>query len=191
MKKNVEEFVRLAVQGFATRDERSRGQSLFDALSRDEKKQTIESRAFLSFAGATNLIADPLKHSNEEPPQPDICTEINGSKYHFELGEITDENLAEGIATSLRTRMVSGCALSQAEPLARMIAQKCQNRYETNGTPVDLLLYYWRQGPYLPTIEQYFTENGPVVESWLMNSEFKSIWIYDMDSKKVLWRAHR
>ena len=191
MKKNVEEFVRLAVQGFATRDERLRGQAILDALSGDEKKQAFESEVFLSFAGATNLVADPLTHSNGERGQPDICTEINDSEYYFELGEITDEGFAQHIANSLKTKEVSVCALSQEEPLARMLEQKCRKKYETNGSPVDLLLYYRRQHPYLPAIEQYFAGNSSVIESWLMNSQFKSIWIYGMNSKKVLWRARR
>jgi len=191
MKTNMEELARLVAQGTTTKDQSIKEKQLWNALDPGEKRQTTESVAFASFAGSTLLLPDPFDHSNEDPPRPDICTEIRGGKYYFELGEITDENLAKSISDPIRARTVSGCALSQIDPLGKMLDQKCRKRYETSGAPVDLLLYYWRQSPYEPVIEDYISENRTEIDRAFKNSGFQNIWIYDMESERVLWRGQR
>lgn len=188
MNSNVEELVRLIVEGKATRAERS---SLLQKLSPDERKQVNESIAFVNFANATELIPDPYKHSNGNQAQPDIRTSIDGHDYYFELGEITDEAIPKGIAHSIKTKTSSGCAFSQEEPLAKMLGQKFTKTYTTGGSPVDLLLYYWRQSPYEEAIDEYLLENFPDIELQFGSSQFNKIWIYDCDSRKVLWTKEK
>jgi hypothetical protein len=137
------------------------------------------------------LVSNPFEHSNESPPRPDIRVSIDGKDYYFELGEITDEGLARSIHIALKTKEVTGCALSQVDPLAKMLKQKCEKKYETNGAPVDLLLYYWRQRPYQPAIQEYMDENRCEIGKLLKSGQFDQIWIYDWQSGKVLQKIER
>lgn len=188
---NVEELVRLVVKAEKTPGTKAREKALWDAMTPSERKQTTESIAFVSFADAMGIIADPFDHSNEDHPRPDILLSRNGSDYFFELGELTDENLAKTISHSLKTKVVSGCAVSQVDPLKKMLDQKCRKNYETNDALVDLLLYYWRLHPYEPAVEDYLTENRLEVKRQFLGSNFRTIWIYDMNSKRVLWSIQR
>src|SRR5437764_15075282 len=88
------------------------------------------------------------------PPRPDIQCQIAGSPYLFELGEITDECLAKNFSRSLRTGEISGGAFSQEGPFIRMFRKKATRSYETNGAPVDLVLYYESN---IPTIQPFGT----------------------------------
>jgi hypothetical protein len=191
MNSKVEKMVRLMVGWEMTEDANAERVALWDSLCPDERKQTNESLVFISFANATELISDPFKHSNEDPELPDIRTCINGIEYYFELGEITDEGLAKSIHVAQRTKMVSGCNLSQVDPLAKMLKQKCEKEYVTGGAPVDLLLYYWRQDPYEPVIRDHLSKSRYETEKLLLNSQFDRIWIYNYRSGKVLWKDER
>jgi hypothetical protein len=185
MDSKIEKMVKLMVDGTAANAAKA---ALWDTLSPDEKKQAKESRVFISFANATELIPDPFKHSNGTP---DIRTCINGCDYYFELGEITDESLPKGVAHSIKTKTVSGCAFSQEEPLAKMLKQKCEKQYETNGAPVDLLLYYWIQSPLEETIGDYLLRNILEIQELIQGSQYERIWIYDTDSGKVVWKREK
>ncbi|MGC2163444.1 MAG: hypothetical protein WA634_16160 [Silvibacterium sp.] len=185
----VEQLVRLMLERTGQKNNVAQREALWESLNPNQKQQTAESRVFISFANATGLVADPYKHDNECPPRPDVRTSIDGHDYYFELGEIVDEGLARNIDRSRKTGMVSGCALSQVDPLAKMLKQKCKKEYETNDIPIDLLLYYWRQGPYTDTICDYLLWNNRDIEGQLQNSQFARIWIYDWQSGKVLWKT--
>jgi hypothetical protein len=184
MNSNIEKLVRMMVEGTATQAARA---ALVNNLSSDEQKQVRESFAFISFADATRLIPDPFKHSNENQKRPDIRTSIDGLDYYFELGEITDEAIPRGVAHSIKAKTFSGCAFSQDEPLAKMLKQKCAKKYETGGSRVDLLLYYWIQSPFEETIDEYLLTNSREIEELFQSSQFDKIWIYDCESRKVLW----
>lgn len=191
MKSDVEKLARLRLNQVAPKATKAACVASWGALSPEERKQSIESLIFISFAYETKLNPDPFEHSNEDPPRSDVLTRIDGREYFFELGEITDEALAKGIAESVKTGTVSGCALSQEEPLAKMLKQKCEKLYETNGAPVDLLLYYWRQGPYMETIIGYLNDNSLEINKLLTLSQFTQIWIYDLGSETVLWKIEK
>ncbi len=191
MRSNIEKLVSLNLNGVAPKAANAASNALQNFLNSEDRKHVQESSVFISFAFETKLVSDPFEHSNENPPRPDILTHINDSEYFFELGEITDESLAISIADAIKTKKVSGCALSQEEPLAKMLKQKCEKPYETGSAPVDLLLYYWRQGPYKETIDKYLNKNCLEIEKLHLNSQFVKIWIYDMKSESVLWKAER
>ncbi|MDR3792172.1 MAG: hypothetical protein P4L03_02215 [Terracidiphilus sp.] len=191
MNSNVEKLVRLMIKGAATKADRAERVALWNSLSPDEQQQTEESRMFVGFVQATSIVADPFAHINENPPRPDIRTSIDGRDYYFELGEITDEGLAKSISDSLKTKMVSGRAISQDEPLENMLKKKCKKTYETDGAPIDLLLYYWRQGPYEESIANYLRTNCRDIEARFRSSQFIRIWIYDWPSGRVLSKIER
>ena len=191
MRSNVEKLVSLRLNRVAPKAAKAASVAAWNILSSDERKQANESLVFVSFAHETGLIPDPFEHSNEDPPRPDVHTHVDGREYFFELGEITDEGLAKGIGDSMKTKMVSGCAFSQEEPLAKMLKQKCEKRYETNNAQVDLLLYYWRQSPYEDTIMEYLNKNSLEIDKLLHISQFTNIWIYDLESETILWKTQR
>jgi len=191
MNGNVEKLVLLMIEGAATKIDKAERDALWNSLSSDERQQAEESRVFVSFANATGIVAAPFAHINENPPRPDIRISIGGRDYYFELGEITDEKLAKSISDSLKTKTVSGCALSGDEPLEKMLKKKCEKTYETGGAPIDLLLYYWRQGPYEESIDNYLRTNCRDIEARFRSSQFNKIWIYDWPSGKVLLKIER
>ena len=101
--------------------------------------------AFNGFVAASGVNVDPDTAKNEKPPMPDISCTIGGIPRLFELGEITDEELAQQIGESQRTQTDGeGGVLSEEEPLVRMILKKAQSTYQTGGVPLDLVLHYGR-----------------------------------------------
>ena len=76
----------------------------WEAFSSDDQKKIKESIVFVSFATDSGLVNSPFDHVNEDPPLPDIRSEIDGQPYYFELGEITDEGLARGVSDSENPR---------------------------------------------------------------------------------------
>lgn len=188
MDSKVEKMVRLMFEGTATKAVKAQRAALWDSLSRDEQQQARESLMFISFAKNTGLIADPYNHFNENPRRPDIRTSIKGHDYYFELGEITDQELAKGVSDSMKSKKFSGCAFSQGEPLEKMLRQKCKKTYQTDRAPVDLLLFYWIQSPNEESIDEYLNANSSEVRELIQSSQFERIWIYDSDSGKVLWK---
>lgn len=191
MKSNVEKLVALRLNRVVPKAAKAASVASWNVLSSEERKQANESLVFISFMFETELIADPFEHSNENPPRPDVLTYMEGREYYFELGEITDEVLAKNIGESMKTKTVTGCALSQEDPLAKMLKQKCEKQYETNSAPADLSLYYWRQSPYEETIIEYLKNSSLEIEGLLLRSQFARIWIYDLESETVLWKTQR
>jgi hypothetical protein len=191
MKSNVERLVRVSLNRVAPKAAKAASIASWSALSPEERKQANESLVFISFMYETKLIADPFEHSNENQLRPDVLTYVDGCEYFFELGEVTDEALAKSIGDSMKTKTISGCAFSQEEPLAKMLKQKCEKRYETGGASVDLLLDFWRQSPYEETIVKYLNENSLEVDRLFLSSQFTKIWIYDLESETVLWKTQR
>jgi hypothetical protein len=191
MDSKIEKMVTLMFEGAATKAVKSQRTALWDSLSRDEQQQARESLMFIGFAKDTGLIGDPYNHFNEYPQRPDIRTSIKGHDYYFELGEITDQELAKGVSVSMKSKKFSGCAFSQGEPLEKMLRQKCKKTYQTDRAPVDLLLFYWIQSPDEESIDEYLNANISEVRELIQSSQFERIWIYDSDSGEVLWKREK
>ena len=143
-------------------------------LSADRKRMG-ELRAFLGFVKVSRLPIDPATVACLDPPFPDIGCSLGPSPYFFELGEVTDQGLARRYSESLKTGRITGGAFSQEVPLRRILTSKARKRYETGGAPVDLLLYYWKQGPYVPVVQQVISEPGAALSS----GPFSRIWLYE------------
>jgi hypothetical protein len=156
----------------------------YDALSGAEKKRRLEMKIFKGFAGATNLKVDPGSEKNEEPPLPDISCTVQGMPKFYELGEITDQDLAKNLSQSGSAS--TGGFFDEKGPLLRMLSKKAGSAYQTNGLPVELILHYDKQFPFLP-VEQLKGREAEIVAALLPSGPFSRIWIYDSWSNSLLW----
>lgn len=154
------------------------------------RKEMAEMETFAEFVSASGLNVDPGTMNNEKPPLPDMRCTIEGAPYFFELGEVTDQELAEQVGISRRTLTDGeGGFLSEEEPLVRMILKKAQSRYSTGGAPVDLVLHYDKQYPFAPV--DYLDRHAPEVAAALNpRGPFSRIWIYSSWTKTILWKRH-
>lgn len=151
----------------------------YQAMSSDNRKRMGELRVFLGFAKASGLRIDPFSAVCLDPPYPDICCELSSSSHFFELAEITDQGLARRYSESLKTGRITGGWFSQDEPLESIIVSKVQKTYQTDSAPVDLLLYYWKQPPYLPIIQGTLGRLKAARNHVLLSGQFSRVWVYD------------
>jgi len=164
----------------------------WNAFSSADQKKINESKVFVRFMIASGLNSEPNDHENCNPPFPDIRSLIDGQTYYFELGEITDQGLARGVAHSERTGENTGGAFSQLDPLLKMFREKCGKSYSTNGALLDLLLYYSRQYPHEMFLLEYLKLYEAEISQLTKQGPFSRIWIYlDWPPGKVLWQESR
>lgn len=186
LKAEIDEFVTDCL-GRAATSERRRA---YNALPGAEKKRIAEMKVFSSFAQTAQLAIDSVTVHSEEPPKPDIFCKIDGRDYYFELGEVTDCELAGQLGQASKTMEPAPGPFSQEEPFAYMLQEKTKKTYETGGVPVDLVLYFDKQYPMIEGIREhvakYATELGLLVSS----GPFERVWIYShCDGGVVLWQS--
>ena len=168
----------------------SERRAVWETFTNDDKKEFRESAVFVRFARSIGLSIDVIEHKNNKPPFPDIHSTVNGRPYYFELGEIVDEALARRESISERTGESTGGPFSQEEPLLRMFREKCEKTYRTNGVPVDLLLYYFKQYPHKGVLLDYLRRRRLEISTHIANGPYARIWIYsDWNSGEILWKA--
>ena len=170
-----------------------------DATTVDEWWILLE---FLYSAGFTSEVA-PIKL---DPPSPDFHCIVAGRSRLFELGEIVNSSLAEGLAYSKseakrKLRAVSKGNDSEAESidtagrrsfsangsLERILGKKLKKGYECRGEPCDLLLFFDRQAPYGPF--EYLLERRAELASAIAVSSFENIWLFHLPDAKVMGRV--
>ena len=153
-----------------------------------KRKELAEMDAFNGFVSASGLKVDPGTAKNEKPPLPDISCKIDDAPYFFELGEVTDEELAEQVGISKRTQADGdGGFFGEEKPLLRMVSKKAESTYSTGGVPLDLVLHYDKQYPFVPSdyLNRY---EADIAAAMTPNGPFSRIWIYDSWTKSVLWK---
>jgi hypothetical protein len=158
-----------------------KGKALLD-LSRDDRKKYEEWTTFHRFARVAELGIDPRTIAICDPPEPDICCQLSDEQSYFELGEVTDQGLAENAGIAAREgRDIFGGFCSQMDALRRMISQKCSKQYLTLGHPVHLLLHY-RVGHQYPDARRIRAEivgEKETIVGMLRASSFSNLWLYD------------
>ena len=161
-------------------DERKR--RAWETLRSDQKKLYTEWWTFGKFSRVATLDIDPRTIENRQPPEPDIRCTVSLTVSYFELGEITDQRLAQsaGIAAKRGDETHAG-PFSQMEPLFRIFDQKCSKHYDTKGQPLHLLLHYsvGHQVPHSSLLRSEISEHRQETAAKLRNSPFSSLWIYD------------
>jgi hypothetical protein len=169
----------------------------------NEEKQKCEREVFLGFIDAAHLPIDPQSVKSREPDYSDIeCVTRSGATRFFELGEVQwhdddapiksaahaeavsrrkadekEDHLAAGRneeAEAIQTWV--GGSIPVLGSLLRMLNQKCEKLYETDGHPVSLLLYYARESP-----EQPYEDLFGIREAlcyMISRSQFSDVWLY-------------
>lgn len=156
------------------------------ALSGDAKKEADELSVFREFTKAAALTAEAP--DNAKPPRPDIRCKIEGKDYWFELGRITDTNLAKEISGGWKNRP-KPFSILQEEPFERIMKQKAKKTYQTDGRPVDLVLHFDQQPPDRAAIQRHLQSHADMLSDLTRTGPFSRVWIYDGWSKSVLWRS--
>ena len=158
------------------------------ALStKDEEKARRERAVFAEFAEATRLQVDLASIQTEAPPKPDISSSIDEQKHYFELGEVTNQRLAQRFSVAMKTMQQTGGFYSQDDPLLSTLQSKSGKDYGKLDGPLQLLAYYDKQYP--PPLVRvsindtlFWTIQSMVMEKWYC------VWIYSTWEKKVLRR---
>lgn len=165
-------------------------------------KEVDESWIFLEFADAVGLRLDTAP-ANRQPPMPDLECTIDGERTLFELGEVLEGDLAEGVAYSrkqsrkkmeaiARGDSVAACSIqtmgrrsfSANRSLERILRQKLAKNYETKGIPSHLLLFYDQQIPWGPF--DYLHEWRDELASLFAASVFRRVWIFSLRSATLI-----
>ena len=164
----------------------------YDSLPSSDKKELDEMEIFCTFAEAARLNAEPDSMRSEKPPKPDIGCRIAGELTFFELGRIVDENVAKAFYPAFRSGGVSAAtAYDPLAPLIRMFQGKADSRYDTNGSRVDLVLYFYEQSPDWTPTSEYLNRRLLEIDAMIHKSQFNVVWLFDMWSNSILWRRER
>jgi len=162
----------------------------YEALSNSKKTELEELEVFNSFAFVANADIDANSGVNRPHPEPDIRCTVSGATRYFELGEITDQPVSILMAHALENNEITGCAFSQDRPFDYILGKKAKKHYQTNGAPVELLLYYRTQAvPPLIHFADLLRKNMPLVDSMIRSGQFQRIWIFDFGKQHVLWQS--
>ena len=146
-------------------------------------KEKWEQKVFTAFAKCSGLNISVASIRSCEPPKPDICCNLDGSEYFFELAEVVSQVQAQ----ALNTKGVYSSAFPDPDQLGPhamvyIVKQKQTKKYETGGSPVDLLLYFNKDfAMYLPDVEgdgAGLTDMDLAVEECKRLGPFLRIWSY-------------
>ena len=130
-------------------------------------------------------------HENKKPPFPDIRIIINGEPRFFELAEVADQELARSTSEAAKTGSSETVWFEHDHTLImRRMREKYTNAYRSEGSPVDLILYFdWHHSPPLPCT--FDERNEAEIHRLILASTFSAVWIYDNRSVRILWKQGR
>lgn len=165
-------------------------------------KEENECWIFLEFTSAANLrpSARPIK---QQPPMPDLECIVQVERRLFELGEILQSELAEGVAYSGKQAERKALMLLQGEiaaassiqtagwrsfranaSLERILRRKLAKTYETKGLPTDLVLFYDQQSPWGPF--EYLAQWHDELACLVQQSVFQKVWIFYLPTAAII-----
>jgi hypothetical protein len=147
------------------------------------EKEKWEQKVFVAFAKRCGLMIKESSVESRKPPMPDIYCNLDGSDYFFELAEVVPPVQAQ----ALNTKGVYNSAFPDPgergpRAMVNILRQRQQKKYETCGSPVDLLLYFSKDLPmYLPDVNSEVagpTDIDLAVEECKRLGQFVRIWTY-------------
>jgi hypothetical protein len=142
------------------------------------------------------------------PPMPDLECNIAGERRLFELGEVLESQLAEGLAHSLKQSRLKAEALRRGDIdkaasirtiggrryaahacLERILREKLGRPYQSEGARIELLLFYDRQEPWGPF--DYMLGWECELADLLTASVFKTVWLFSLPTQAVIGSLRR
>lgn len=112
---------------------------------------------------------------------------IGGEKHYFELGEVTDQNLAARVATALREMRVTAGFFSQDHPLIKVFSDKARKTYGNLDGPLELVVYYDKQYPPPDRgLKESTLRDLELIVRDMLNGAWARVWLYDTWNKAVL-----
>jgi hypothetical protein len=157
-------------------------------------KSEHEKSVFLDFAEAAGLPVDPLSLESCREPEPDIRVGVEHETVYYELGRILDDYMQERRREGLKKAptQVSVNPSRAGLPERDRLQLKLLKPYSTNGLPLELLLYYdsetpWVLGGIPPLDFNVFASH--VMEPLLtpMPSHIRRVWVFERYRNSVLW----
>ncbi|MCW5983572.1 MAG: hypothetical protein KIT09_36110 [Bryobacteraceae bacterium] len=155
-------------------------------LKKAARKRSIEMTTFRSFAAASGIALDGDSAVNVDPPHPDILCTISGKWYWFELGQIISQKVAAQVSPS-RKLLEGGFSFSQEMAFIEIVNKKATKTYDTNGFPVDLILWFDLRLGSEGTIARLIGKHGGILKSLIGRSPFSRVWIFDACTNSSLW----
>jgi len=161
-------------------------------------KQNHELLVFSQFIKSADLLVHEHSVEAREPPEPDIWCLLCNKPYYFELGRILSSEEPKLRLEMIRRHPQPAIfnVLRFGLPMRDVLRRKLKKTYETNGVPVDLILYYDWGPDALVTASAPFDESAEhfqrVLQPELLSNRgpFATVWIYERyrPSGSVLWR---
>lgn len=151
-------------------------------------KEQHELKMFEAFANECPLNIDPGSARNEGPPMPDISCIMDGQPHHFELIRVLDGKMAQRMATTNRTRKITGGAFSQDRTLIDAVRKKSGKTYPVPKTSLDLLIYYDEQRPSFGALfDETRRDLLLFLQDMTLTGRWNRVWIYDHNSGQILY----
>lgn len=151
-------------------------------MSASQDKEARERLMFSGFAAQCGLDVDHASIASCSPPLPDIRCTINGTPYFFELAEVVPQEQAQALATKgVYTAGFPDPEDKGSKAMEAIIRQKQTKTYQTDGAPVDLLLYFNKDFPmYLPDEASDDAPTGIdiAITECKQHGPFTRIWTY-------------
>jgi hypothetical protein len=161
----------------------------------DMSKAQDEMNVFLQFAEAAGFAVEPASVRPQQPPFPDISCRIDGQLRYFELTRAADQAIADDVGRLIVEERRTGIGgvgefhvYDDRATLRETVERKARKDHQTDGHPLDLLIYYDGVFNAVATfrhLEATFRElQAEYRQRW------RGIWLYDSSSGRVLSPNH-
>ena len=155
--------------------------------NREDQKAERERTIFSQFVEASGIEVEAGSIVSERPPKPDVSCIIGGGRHYFELGEVTDQNLAARVATALREMRITAGFFSQDNPLIKVFSDKARKNYRNLDGPLELVVYYDKQYP-PPAwgLKESTLRDLELIVRDMLNGAWARVWLYDTWNRAIL-----
>jgi hypothetical protein len=107
-------------------------------------KSDHEIDVFIEFAQVNGMSITRENIEPRQPPEPDLRLKAPEGHVYFELGRILDPEMQRARLHAMRSAPtpVAAANYDVKLPERQVLKRKIAAAYETNGAPIELLLYY-------------------------------------------------
>jgi len=161
-------------------------------------KPQHELSVFLDFAKAAGISIDTSTVESRNPPEPDIRCICASEPVYFELGRILDPYMQNRRKKALKNAptQVSVNTNRAGVPERDMLQEKLSKHYQTDGVPLELLLYYDTERPMvmggIPPVDfESLALQIMVPLLTPMPSHIRRVWVFERYRNSVMWRYPR